>query len=316
MSTNLGKLRRVNPRTIWPNEAHDFTPWLAENIQQLGEVLGMDLEVSEIESTVGSFSVDILAKDLGTGKDVVIENQYGATDHDHLGKLLTYASGKDAPTLVWIAETIREEHRQALDWLNERTDSETMLFAIVLEAIQIDQSAPAVNFKPVVFPNKWQKATRTSGKSSPTPRGEAYKKFFQKLIDDLREKHKFTKARVAQPASWASFSSGFAGVTFGVSFTLGGRVRVELYVDLGDVEENKKLFDWLVDKRLDIENQIGSSLEWERLDEKRASRIAFYRTGEITNTETQLEEIRQWAIDYLLKFKKIFSPLIKEYSKG
>ena len=183
MKTSLGELKRLDPRSVWPSESRDFTPWLAENIQKLGDVLGMDLEVITTEGSVGEFSVDILAKDLATGSKVVIENQFGPTDHDHLGKLLTYASGMDAPTLVWIAGEVRDEHRQALEWLNERTDADTTLFAIVLELIQIDHSPPAVNLDPVVLPNKWQKATRDTARATSSSRAEAYRKFFQQLID-------------------------------------------------------------------------------------------------------------------------------------
>ena len=232
MKTSLGELKRLSPRDVWPSEARDFTPWLAEHMDRLGEVLGMDLEVSAMEAPVGEFSVDMRAKDLATGLEVVIENQYGATDHDHLGKLLTYASGVDASALVWIAESVRDEHRQALEWLNERTDTGTMLFAIVLEVLQIDQSAPACNLRPVVFPNKWQKTTREKDRSLTSPRGEAYRQFFQTLVDELRDAHRFTGARVAFPQSWASFASGVSGISFGASFASGGRARVDIYINV------------------------------------------------------------------------------------
>lgn len=138
----LGKLKRVPPRTVWFDEARSFTPWLAENLATLGEALGLDLELTGRETDVGNFSLDLLAKDLSSGGAVVIENQFGPTNHDHLGKILTYASGFDAKAVVWIAETFRDEHQ---------------------------------------------------------PRAESYRAFFQELIDELRQRHKFTNARVAQP---------------------------------------------------------------------------------------------------------------------
>ena len=122
---DFGELKAVNIRGLWPNEARDFTPWLAENIERLGEALGMDLEIAAREADVGDFSLDLLAKDLGSGRHVVIENQFGATNHDHLGTLLTYAAGVDAVAVIWLTETVRDEHKQALEWLNRRTDAES-----------------------------------------------------------------------------------------------------------------------------------------------------------------------------------------------
>jgi hypothetical protein len=312
----FGELKYLNLRTIWPNETTEFTPWLAENIQKLGEAVGMELELIKREAGVGDFSLDLLAKDLGTGHNVIIENQFGATNHDHLGKLLTYAAGFDALTIVWIAETIRDEHRQALEWLNQRTDSETQFFGVVVEVFQIDDSKPAFKFKPIVFPNEWQKNKRQSSTGTSSPRAEAYRKYFQELIDELREKYKFTGARIGQPQSWYSFASGFAGAVYGMSFAQGERLRVELYIDQGDLEKNKKLFDWLAVDRETIEAEYGERMEWERLDDRKASRIAVYRLGSIESDAESLVEIRSWAIEKLLKFEKIFGPRLKRYKKG
>jgi len=312
MKQPLGKLKRLDPRTIWSSESRDFTPWLAENINMLGEVLGTELEVSATETTIGDFSLDILARDLATGNNVVIENQYGLTDHDHLGKLLTYASGVEASMLVWIAEQIRDEHRQALEWLNERTDSSTSFFAIALEVLQIDESPPAVNLNPIVFPNKWQKATHGTSHGA-SPKGQAYQVFFQRLVDELRDKHKFTGSRIAQPQNWAFFASGVSGIVYAAVFAQGNRVRVEAYIDQGDAAKNKELFDQLFRKRAEIETELGESLSWERLDDKRASRIAVYRDGSITVDDATLTEIRNWMVDRLLAFKRVLTPRLKSW---
>ncbi len=307
----LSKIRKLNLRDIWSKEASDFTPWLAENIAELGEALGMELELEDQEASVGDFSLDLLAKDLGSGRTVVIENQLTQTDHNHLGKLLTYASGFDASVVVWVAEEIREEHRQALEWLNQRTDSNTDFFGVVVEVLQIDDSKPAFNFKPIVFPNEWQKTKRSQAARGSSARGDAYREYFQPLIDELRERHKFTGARVAQPQNWYAFSSGVSGFHVNAVFAGKNTVRVELYIDCGDRDENKSMFDFLFDNRNSVEKECGFALIWERLDEKRASRVYINRSGSIESNADELDEIRKWQIEKLLIFKKVFAPLIR-----
>lgn len=312
-NTQLGKfgvLKKVSLRTLWPHEALDFTPWLAENLDVLSEKLGMDLELQLQEASVGTFSLDLLAHDLGTDRIVVIENQIEQTDHDHLGKLITYAAGHNASVAVWIAASFREEHRQALDWLNQRTDTTTEFFGVVLEAIQIDDSRPACNFRLVSFPNDWRKHAISTGASKPSSRGESYRKFFQKLIDKLREQHAFTQARKAQAQSWYTFTSGIRGASFGFSFAMGGRARVEVYIDREDATWNKSLFDAVLEQREDIESDLNATLSWERLDDRRASRIALYRDASIEDSPASLDELEAWAIQQLLNFRKIFKPRI------
>lgn len=311
----FGELKKVPLREIWPHEALDFTPWLADNISHLGESLGLELELIEREASVGDFSLDLLAKDLGTSKTVIIENQLTQTDHDHLGKLLTYAAGFNASIVLWVSESIRDEHRQALDWLNQRTDADTSFFGIVAEVIKIDDSKPAYNFKVIVSPNEWQKskAHRTSEVTS--PKSEKYRGYFQILIDELREKHHFTSAKMGQPQNWYSFSAGVSGFSFGANFCSGNKARTELYIEVGDRERNKQIFDTLQLQKNEISAELGEDVIWERLDEKIASRIAVYRDGSIGSSDSDLEKIREWHVHTLLKFKNCFSKRLKNAVK-
>jgi len=178
--------------------------------------------------------------------------------------------------------------------------------------LRIDESKPAFNFKPVVFPNEWQKSKKEKTSTSTSSKGEKYRAYYQALIDELREKHKFTGARAGQPQNWYSFSSGIQGILYSAVFAQGGKARAEIYIDQGDQDKNKRLFDTLKLREKEITDNYGSPLKWERLDEKRASRIAIYRDGMIESSDSELEDIRKWHIENLLKIKKVFTPEIQQ----
>lgn len=313
---DFGTIIKVPLRDIWKHEALDFTPWLARNINVLGEVIGLDLELIKEEANCGDFSLDLLAKDLGTNKNVIIENQFNRTDHDHLGKLITYAAFHDAKFVIWIAETIREEHRQALEWLNDRTNNETQFFAIVVEVIKINDSKPAYNFKPIVFPNEWSKSKpQNQNLQQTSQKSERYRAYFQELIDELREQHHFTSAKAGQPQSWFAFASGRAGISYGANFGLGNKVRTELYIDIGSAEDNTRFLNYLMQSKDLIESNFETTLSWEPLEDKRAVRVAIYRDGFIEMDALDLDLVKQWHIKNLLKFKKVFSSLIQQYPR-
>lgn len=308
----FSELKRIPLREKWNHEASEFTPWLEKNIQTLGEALGMDLEVVGREVPVGDFSLDLLARDLGSSRTVVIENQLTQTDHDHLGKLLTYAAGFNASIVVWISEEVRDEHRQAMEWLNQRTDTETQFFTVVVEVLQIDNSKPALDFKLVVFPNEWQKSKKQKPSTNPSSRSEKYKSYTQMLIDELREKHKFTGARAGQPYNSYTFSSGIRGIGYGVQFARGDKVFT--YVNIyEDVQSNRlDLFDALEKQKGKIESDFGSPLEWNRVEEQQRSRVAVSHDGSIELSDDELEGIREWHIKNLLKLKEVFQPEIEK----
>lgn len=270
----LGTISRINIRKAWPNEAKDFTPWLAEHLDQLGMDLNMDLELIEVEKPTGAFSLDILAQKAGTDSLVVIENQLGRTDHDHLGKLITYASGQDASVVVWITAEVRDDHRQALEWLNSKTDTETLFFGVVVEVLQIDGSRPAPRFDVVVSPNDWQKSQKQERRQKQiSARRQKYQQFFQGLIDELRKEHKFTNRKKAQPQNWYSFPSGFRDIIYSACLPTSQRgARVELSLG-GDAT---KVYNALEARATTICSELGADLTWEPLDNKQGQRIALY----------------------------------------
>ena len=316
-SEPLSSIERVDLREVWPDEAKDFTPWLERNITALGDALGMDLEFSQREAPVGAYSLDIRAREPRENRQVVIENQLEKTDHDHLGKLLTYAAGYDAGVVVWLSREFTDEHRQALDWLNQRTGEDTLFFGVVVELWKIDSSRPAPYFNLVAQPNNWRKERITGRSAAPvSERSERYREFFQGLMDTLREEHKFTSAKKAQPQSWYVFASGRRGVSYGAAWGKEGP-RAELYIDLpGGADANLALLEHLEEYKEEIEATIGQPLDWQRLEDRRACRIAAIRPGSIDAPDGTLEEIREWMVGRLLKFKEAFDPHLSEELRG
>lgn len=183
---SLAKIERVDLHVAWPHEAYDFTPWLAENIAELGDALGMDLELQQTEAAVGGYSLDVLATDLNQNRPVIIENQLEATNHDHLGKLLTYAAGYDANVIVWLPREFRDEHRQALDWLNQRTGENTQFFGVVVELWRIAGSPPAPHFNLVATPNDWRKKTATSMANGGASRWNEARRWSMRFAQNIR----------------------------------------------------------------------------------------------------------------------------------
>src|SRR5262249_35089566 len=144
---------------------------------------------------------------------------------------------------------VRDDHRDAVDWLNRHTAGDIEFFAVQLETIRIGLSLPAPNFRPVSFPNTWSNTRGRTSRHTPSDREGEYRDFFQALIDELREKHHFTNARVAQPQSWYSFASGITGINYSASFDSDDRLRAEIYIDVGDAQHNKAIFDALYTQR-------------------------------------------------------------------
>lgn len=310
----FGKIEAVSVKAVWPGEATDFTPWLSQNIAVLSEKLGMELVVEGTEHSVGDFSADIVARDLSTKDLVVIENQYGSTDHRHLGQLLTYSSGLNADAVVWIAESVRPEHKAAIDFLNQNLKEGLKLYALEVSLIRIDGSKPAYLFNVVCRPQEDAAAPIPPESSEIKQR---YRVFFQTLIDDLRNLHQFTNARAGQPQNWYAFTSENSRVfTYGATFAQRGRVKAEVYIDCGDKATNEAIFDVLLADRGVIDAAFGEPLAWERLDTRRGCRIALYRDGDIDVPTEELESIKKWLIAHLLKFKAVFPQrLISAYER-
>ncbi len=300
-SKGLGRLRRVaNARDVWTSEAGDFTPWLAENLDVLADELGMSLTLTATEVPVGEFRLDVEAQ-MPDGGVVIIENQLERTDHGHLGQLLVYASGLEASAVVWVAPRFRDDHRRALDWLNERTDTGVDFFGVEVSVVQIGEGGPrAPVFDVVARPNGWQKGVKDAGPGRLALGGRATsvnaerQDFFLEVLSDVAAERPRIRLPARADSNWVAFSSGPWG-NWALVVSGDGRLRVEAYIDSGDAGVNKALFDEFQSGAPSLEAQIGRQLDWERLDGKRASRIAAYHPAVDFDDEEQRVRLREWA---------------------
>jgi|APGre2960657468_1045069.scaffolds.fasta_scaffold78857_1 Domain of unknown function (DUF4268) len=300
----FGNLTIMEIREIWAREATDFTPWLADNIQLLGKEIGLELELIEREASVGSFSCDIHAIDLTNNREVVIENQLEPTDHGHLGQLLTYAAGIEACVVIWIAKEIKDEHRAALDWLNRKTPPGIDFFAVEPQVFRIDESNPVVKFNLVVVPNEWKKDVSTPRNVDPDSRASAYKNFFQDVIDDAR-KNNFKGTKRAPLQSWIRFSTSKPCFGLYVAFKKNNRISVELFIESIHQVINKQIYDKLFESKDQINNVTNNELTWERLDERKGSRICFYLEGSIEDQPEYLDSLKNLIIEKLIIMREV-----------
>ena len=304
---DLGSIQWVNPRKIWPDEASDFTPWVAENIGLLSEAIGIDIEIVDREVAVGDFRVDLVGKQIGTGLTVIIENQLETTNNTHLGQILAYAAGLDAEIVVWVSPKFKDEHQKAIEWLNAHSSEKLSFFAVEVEALRVDDSRPAVTFKVVARPSDWKQSPQVS------ERQRAYHEFFVALLNQLKSKSPgYTSSQKVGYDSWMSFGAGRSGFAFNPAFAEGRVFRVELYVDGGDRDINKRRFDALMRNKQEIEASLGFPLRWERLEERQACRVYAHRDASIESPPEALKNLRAWAVETLIKFREVFGPRVKE----
>lgn len=303
---NLSKLQKVDLRNVWKHEALDFTQWLAqpENMAELSDVIGMDLVLIETEASVGRFNVDIYAKEAITERKVIIENQLEMTDHDHLGKIITYASGLDAEIIIWVVKSPREEHRQAVEWLNEHTESRINFFLIQMEVWQIADSPFAPNFNLVVKPNDWSKAIKaTTNSSNEVSDLKLLQHEFWNAFKELAaEKYPALKLRKTYPQHWYDISVGSSQAH--ISLTVNSQtsqIGCDLYIP-----DSKELFHQLLGMKEQIELELGQKLDWDEIPHKKASRIKTYFNGDFIDQENWPQQ-HAWLLEQVLKFQKVFA---------
>lgn len=305
----LSKLEEIkNLRTVWPHEALDFTPWLSQedNISLLADAIGIDITVDETESSVGDFNVDIFASETGTDRKIIIENQLEDTNHDHLGKLITYAAGKSADVIIWVVKHAREEHKAAIEWLNNNTDEKIGFFLCEIKLYQIDDSAPAVKFEIIERPNDWTKEIKKNESSNAIQqlRYDYWVEFQEYAFKNSEFSKNFNKRKPSND-SWLNFSIGSSACHLAVSqIRQRNELDVELYID-----NDKDLFANLLMNKNKIENDTELTFDWRELPDRKASRIVIEKTVSFENKNQWISQF-DWLIDTMIKMKNVFKKYI------
>ena len=306
----LGTLKEIDVRELWKHEQYDFSNWLAkeENIKMIDDEIGLTLINVNKEVFVGSYRCDLVAEDETTGDKVVIENQLEATNHDHLGKIITYAAGLDAKTIIWIVKEGREEHIAAIEWLNNNTFKKIGFFLMELHAYTIDDSRPAPMFKIIEKPNDFVKNSKSNLKDRDLNKSRAERLYFWTEMNKVViEKGRPFNIRKATTDHWYDVALGTSEAH--ISITLVSKnnyIAIEVYIN-----NNKDLYDSLYQMKDEIEEKLGLSLEWLRLDNKKASRILTYIDGLDFNNHDNYPQLIDETIEKVIKMRRVFAPYVK-----
>ncbi len=318
MKTQLSKLENVDIRSIWKNESSDFTPWLArqENINRIGDAIGMDLTVVEDERPVGPFKADIFCKDENSDSFVVIENQLEISDHKHLGQLLTYATGLNATSIVWIASEFEDEHRASLDWLNEHTGPEINFFGVKLHVYKINESPDAPHFEVISQPNDWTKNTNNAGykrygNGRLTENRKLQQDFWTSLNNQLAKNKSFLSRRKPIAHAWHSFSTGSSEAALEAVL----KTRKEEITAQIIIRSNKSLYKSLEDDKEKIESEFGEALDWRPMPNNSSSRIGIHKTNFDLENEEQWNDYVSWLIVKLEKLYEVFSKRLTRFNQ-
>ena len=310
MAESLGELVSVEVRKQWPNEATDFTPWLARegNIAALGKSLGLELETERVEVAVGPYSADILARD-STGDYVVVENQLTKTDHDHLGKSITYASVLGAKSVIWVAPFFTDEHRKALDWLNDHTTDELAFYGVQVELWSIDDSRPAVRFNAVSRPAEIVRQATATKSGELTETQKLQLKWWTEFRDALVADAVVASAQTPRPQHWYEVPLGRSGIVLSNSASVtDGRIAVRVY--LSARQGGDFVLEQLMEERQAIEDEVGASLDWNPNPENKDKVIVVYRDADLLDHDNWKEHLK-WMVDTTRGFRNVFGPRVR-----
>ena len=307
----VASLDEVPLRSVWRDEAREFTPWLAANPGLLGKELQMDLELEGKEVPVGAFSADLLLRDTNTGQRVVVENLLEMTDHDHLGKLITYAAALEARWAVLVAKQFRPEHRSALTWLNSISGEGSGFFGIEVQAVRIADSPTAVRLDLVVKPDDFSRRAR-AGAETVSETKSRYIEWWAGFLPEFHAAHPgWSNAQKPSYSNWMDFPSGKGGVRYSVNFAYptgasNYSLCASVYMDDGD-----SVYPALEAQRSEIEAKCGLILEWDQGETTRSSRVGVYLDPADPTDRARWPEYRAWAIKTLGELRQAFATPIR-----
>ena len=305
----IGKLEEVDIRELWKHEQYDFSEWLSkkENIENLNDILGLTLVDISKETYVGAYRCDLFAKDETTGIKVIIENQLEMSNHDHLGKIITYASGLDAKVVVWIVKEAREEHRSAIEWLNNNTNSNINFFLIEIHAYKIGNSDNAPMFQVIEQPNDFIKNNKSINSNDTMNKSQSQRlEFWNQFNNVLVERGKPFNVRKATTDHWYNVAIGTSDAHIDITLVNKDSViGVELYIT-----DNKEFFDKLYQRKDEIENDLGFKLDWRRLNNSKASRIVTFIKGLNFDDHSNYNELINKTIDLAVLMRDTFKKYI------
>lgn len=313
MQKNLARLKKIELRDVWKHEAIDFTNWLAqeENLDLLGEEIGFEIKLIKTEANVGTFKVDILAEEENTGRKIIVENQLEDTNHDHLGKIITYASGYNAEIIIWVVRDVREEHQRAIEWLNEHTDEKTGFFLIKIELWQIEESSPAPKFEIMASPNEWAKAIKANpagGELSDTKLQQL--DFWTKFKNFAQTKGQ--KISLRRPFPQHGYVVGIGSSAAHVELNI--HSKENLLGCVMTIKSNKNLFNFLQERKKEIEKEIGEQAEW--VDAAVSSRIKIKKEVDDIFSQNETENYFAWFYEKTVLFQKVFGKYFNEFKES
>jgi hypothetical protein len=305
----ISRLIKVPLRELWKHEAHGFTRWLAENLDLISDVIGIQLSLEESEAPAGHFSADILAVD-NNGNPVVIENQLEQTNHDHLGKLITYMSNLDAKTAIWVTSDPRPEHERAVDWLNETLPADTAFYLLKIEAFKIGDSDPAPYISIIAGPNPVGKQIGEEKKEM-AERKQTRREFWKLLLGLAKTKTHIYDRINPTDDYWLSAGSGKGGFWYSITVRMKDS-QVELFFDRGDVDDNKKIFDALYQRKDEIETKFGEPLDWQRLDNRKGCRVRHVIKDYGFDDKEHWPILQEKLVEAMIRLHKALQPAIQD----